>query len=46
MIMTVVELRRYVETEEDDKILEARLQTLELLIRAYTNNNFQVRAFR
>lgn len=46
MIMTVDELRRYMETDEDDAILEARLQALELLIRAYTNNNFQVRAFR
>ena len=46
MIMTVAELRRYVETEESDQVLEARLQALELLIRAYTNNNFQDRAFR
>jgi hypothetical protein len=27
-------------------VLEAKLQALELLIRAYTNNNFQIRAFR
>lgn len=46
MIMTVAELRRYVETEEDDQVLEVRLQALEGLIRAYTNNNFQARAFR
>ncbi len=46
MIMTVHELRRYVETDEDDFLLEARLQALELLVRAYTNNNFQIRAFR
>lgn len=46
MIMTVDELRRYVKTDEDDSLLEARLQALELLIRAYTSNNFQVRAFR
>lgn len=46
MIMTVAELRRYVETEEDDQVLEVRLQALEGLIRAYTNNRFQVRAFR
>lgn len=44
--MTVAEFRRYVETEEDDQVLEAKLQALELLIRAYTNNNFQARAFR
>ena len=46
MIMTVAELRQYVDTDETDQVLEAKLQALELLIRAYTNNNFQVRAFR
>lgn len=46
MIMTVDELRRYVQTDEEDFLLEAQLSALELLIRAYTNNNFQVRAFR
>lgn len=44
--MTVAELRQFVTTDETDQALEARLQALELLIRAYTNNNFQVRAFR
>lgn len=46
MIMTTEELRQYMVTEEDDKGLEARLSALEHLIRAYTNNNFQVRATR
>lgn len=46
MIMTVAELRQFVTTDEDDQVLEARLQALELLVRAYTNNNFQKRAFR
>lgn len=46
MIMTVAELRQFVTTDEEDQALEARLQALELLIRAYTNNNFQKRAFR
>ena len=46
MIMTVAELRRFIETEEEDQVLEAKLQALELSIRAYTNNNFQLRAFR
>lgn len=46
MIMTVAELRQYVTTDEVDQVLEAKLQALELLIRAYTNNNFQKRAFR
>lgn len=46
MLMTVAELRRFIEAEEDDQVLEAKLQALELLIRAYTNNNFQIRAHR
>jgi len=46
MIMTVAELRQFIETDEVDQVLEAKLQALELLIRAYTNNNFQVRNFR
>lgn len=46
MVMTVAEFRRFVETEEEDQVLEEKLQALELLIRAYTNNNFMVRAFR
>lgn len=46
MIMTVPELRRFVETDTEDRALEAMLQALELSIRAYTNNNFQLRAFR
>lgn len=46
MIMTVAELRQFVTTDDEDQALEARLQALELLIRAYTNNNFQKRPFR
>lgn len=46
MIMTVAELRHYIETDEEDQVLEDKLQALELLVRAHTNNNFQVRAFR
>lgn len=46
MILTVAELRKYITTDDEDRVLEARLQALELLIRAYTNNNFQARAFR
>ena len=46
MLMTVTELRQYVSTDETDQVLEAQLQALELSIRAYTNNNFQVRPFR
>ena len=46
MIMTVAELKQFIDTNDEDQVLEAKLQALELLIRAYTNNNFQVRAFR
>ena len=46
MVMTVAELRQFIDTDIEDQALEARLQALELLVRAYTNNNFQVRAFR
>lgn len=46
MILTAQELRRYVTTDEDDQALEAKLSALELLVRGYTNNNFQMRAFR
>lgn len=46
MILSVDELKKYITTEDDDSMLEGKLQALELLIRAYTNNNFQIRAFR
>ena len=46
MIITVEELKRYVTTDAEDSGLEARLSALELLIRAYTNNNFQQRTVR
>lgn len=46
MIITVSELRRYMTTDEEDRALEAKLSALELLIRAYTNNNFQQRSVR
>ena len=46
MIFTVDELRQYVTTDEEDQALEAKLSALELLIRAYTHNNFQQRAIR
>lgn len=41
MLMTVAELRRFVDTEEDDQVLEAKLQALELSVHGYTNNNFK-----
>ena len=41
MIMTVAELRKFIETDERDEVLEAKLQALELSIHGYTNNNFK-----
>ena len=46
MIISVEEAKKYISTTEEDSVLEAKLQALELLIRKYTNNNFQKRAFR
>ena len=46
MLMTVEELKTFIKTDENDKVLEAKLQALELLIRSYTNNNFQDRDCR
>ncbi|WP_147324588.1 hypothetical protein [Thomasclavelia ramosa] len=44
--MTVEELKSYISTNESDEVLEGKLQALELLIRKYTNNNFQIRSIR
>ena len=46
MLMTMDELRTHLETDADDALLAAKLRGFELLIRAYTNNNFQLRACR
>lgn len=46
MIISVEEAKRYINTTDEDSVLEARLQALELLIRRRTNNNFQKREFR
>lgn len=39
--MTVDELKTFIQTNEIDSTLEARLRALELLVRKYTNNKFQ-----
>ena len=44
--MTVEELKSYISTNESEEVLEGKLQALELLIRKYTNNNFQIRSIR
>lgn len=46
MIMSVKEFKEFVQTDMAEPVLEAKLQTLELLIRKYTNNNFQQRNIR
>lgn len=46
MIISVEKLRIYVTTNLSDEVLEEKLQALELLIRKYTNNNFQNRNIR
>ena len=46
MLMTVEELRKYIQTDETDEVLAAKLSALELTIRKYTNNNFMVRGIR
>lgn len=46
MILTVSELRNYIQSDWDDIILEDKLLAIESLIRAYTNNNFQNRKIR
>lgn len=45
MILTVEELRRYVETDEDDLLLEGRLKAAEQMIRGYTHNDFSKRGY-
>lgn len=47
MIISVEQFKKYVpDVMDPDEILEAKLQALELLIRKYTNNNFQNRGIR
>lgn len=46
MIMTTDKLRQYIDTDMSDELLMDRLSAAELMIRRYTNNNFQVRGYR
>lgn len=46
MIMSVEEFKNFVQTDTEDQVLEGKLQSIEMLIRKYTNNNFQDRRFR
>lgn len=40
MIMTVDELRTFIETDEKDAVLAVWLEAMENMIHGYTNNNF------
>lgn len=46
MIMSAAELKQFITTDKTDSELEGLLQALELMIRSYTNNNFQQRTYR
>lgn len=46
MIMSVEEFKKFAPTDIADAVIEAKLQALELLLRRYTNNNFQKRSYR
>lgn len=46
MIMSVEEFKKFTPADMEDAVIEAKLQALELLIRKYTNNNFQKRSYR
>ena len=41
MILTVEELKKYIETDETDEVLAAWLEALEQMIQGYTHNNFR-----
>ena len=41
MIMTVDELKKFIQTDKEDQVLEAMLQALEISIQGYTNNDFK-----
>lgn len=46
MILTIEEVRGYIQTDLTDAHLKLKLSAIEELIRKYTNNNFQNRAMR
>lgn len=41
MIMSVSELRKFIETDKEDDVLEMMLQAIEKAIHGYTNNDFK-----
>lgn len=46
MIISVDDVKKYIKTDLDDTVLEAKLQALESMVRKRTNNNFQNRSIR
>ena len=46
MIISVEELRKYITTDLDDSVLEAKLQAIESMVRKRTNNTFTMRNYR
>lgn len=46
MIISTEKLKMQVITSESDDLITAKLEAIEAVIRAYTNNNFQQRAIR
>lgn len=45
MIISVESFKTYADTSLPDPVIEDKLKALELLVRTYTNNNFQKRAW-
>ena len=46
MIMTAEEFAVYYDSDKPSNLINAKLKALESLVRKYTNNNFQKRAYR
>lgn len=46
MLISVEKLLEFIKTDLSISVLEGKLRGLELMIRAYTHNNFQVRSIR
>lgn len=46
MVVSVKKLKQHIDTALEDVVLEDKLLALELLVRKYTNNNFQQRNVR
>lgn len=45
MIISVEELRKHIQTDETDEMIEERLRAIELMVQEYTNNRFHQKPF-